>query len=110
MKKVSSSSQKRRKRSQIKTRNDSYIYFDNATVVDTLPGTMFKVKVVLPNIDSNSREENCIYVVARLWTKFIKMRLIFIKGDTVDLEVDPEDMYFDEETKVLKGVIIARKS
>jgi translation initiation factor IF-1 len=142
---------RRRKRSfrQRDTRDQNATYFENAVVIETLPGTLFKVKVEIvkpqksihptentqnnltknlnPNnvdasLNSNSdsviateikevsnKEKPPIIIICKLKTKLIKKRVMVVKGDRVVVEVNPEDMYFNEEMTHLKGIIIERK-
>ncbi len=103
----------RRRKPTLETRKDDYIYFDDGSVVETLPGVTFKIKVkrALKNqIESEAPEtDNSIQIVCSLRAKLIKKRVMIIKGDTVVVEVNPTDMYYDEADQILKGIIIQRK-
>lgn len=139
------------------TRDQNSTYFENAVVTETLPGTLFKVKVEMAtptkrppitstsgnanvsesenNLTKNSnlnntsndlekpnipaieaevksvsiKEKSPILIICKLKTKLIKRKVMVVKGDRVVVEVNPEDMYFNEEMTHLKGIIIERK-
>lgn len=106
-KKNNSNNNQRPRRRFRENRKQECIYFEYALVTETLPGTQFKVKVELENRDPE-KPKPPIQIVANLKTKLIKKRVLIIKGDKVTVEVNPNDMYFDEENKILKGIIIER--
>ena len=83
------------------------MYFDNGIVVETLPGTVFKIKVDRSSKDGEAVEP--IFIICKLKTKLIKRRVLIIKGDKVVIEVNPEDMSYNSESNLLKGTIIERK-
>ncbi len=89
-------------------RKEEYIYFEDAVVVETLPGATFKVRVKRPSKVPDTNADD-IFIVCNLKTILIKKRVLIIKGDHVVIEVNPVDMYYDEESKALKGIIIQRK-
>ncbi len=100
---------RRKRRSE--PRKEDHIYFENGLVVETLPGTTFKVKVPIEGKKDQaeiSEEERFIQIICHLKTKLIKRKVLIIKGDNVVVEVNPEDMYHDEINKILKGTIIER--
>jgi translation initiation factor IF-1 len=105
--KNSSNNFKPRKRFR-EIRKEDYIYFENALVTEALPGTLFKLKVDLKAKSNTEEKIPSIQIVANLKTKLIKKKVLIIKGDKVTVEVNPTDMYFDEEDKILKGLIIER--
>jgi translation initiation factor IF-1 len=91
-------------------RKEDCIYFDGV-VTESLPGVQFRVKVKRLTKDKNTGEDielEPIHLVCHLKTKLIKRRVSIIKGDNVVVEVNPIDMYFDEENNILKGTIIER--
>lgn len=100
----------RRKRSR-EPRKEDHIYFENGSVIEALPSAQFKVKVKRLTKDKNTGENvelEPIVLVCHLKAKLIKRRVMIIKGDTVVVEVNPTDMYFDEDQNILKGFIIER--
>jgi translation initiation factor IF-1 len=107
IKKTSNSNTHTPKKSFRESRKQDLIYFDDAVVIETLPGTQFKLKVELQN-NNPENPKPPIQLIASLKTKLIKKKVLIIKGDRVTVEVNPTDMYFDEETKILKGLIIER--
>jgi translation initiation factor IF-1 len=95
-----SNNNKRRGPKTIKETDDK-IYFDNGVVTETLPGTIFKIKV-----ERNSTLDP-IFLVCGLKTKLIR-NVKIIRGDKVKVEVNPVDMYFKQDEGILKGTIIQR--
>jgi translation initiation factor IF-1 len=92
-------------------RKEDFIYFEDGLVTESLPGAQFRVKVKRLTKDKNTGEDiehEPIQLVCLLKTKLIKRRVLVIKGDKVVVEVNPIDMYFDEENNILKGTIIER--
>lgn len=89
------------------SKDENFIYFDEAEVVETLPGVTFKVKVKR-ELDKD-KELSPIYLVCGLKPILIKRRVLIIRGDRVRVVVNPLDMYFDEEKAILKGTIFERK-
>lgn len=100
------SNRKRRTRPEI-VKDENFIYFDSAEVVETLPGATFKVKVKR-ELDKD-KELAPIQIVCNLKPLLIKRRVLIIRGDQVRVMVNPLDMYFDEEKAILKGTIFERK-
>jgi translation initiation factor IF-1 len=99
---------KRRRRQIVETTKDeNFVYFDEAEVVETLPGVTFKVKVKR-ELDKD-KELAPIFIVCGLKPLLIKRRVSIIRGDRVRVVVNPIDMYFDEEKGILKGTIFERK-
>jgi translation initiation factor IF-1 len=97
---------RRRVRKQ-ESRKEDYIYFDFGEIVETMPGVTFKVKVIRKSLDKD-KELPPIFIVCNLKAKLIKRRVMMIKGDRVTVEVNPEDMYFNQDENILKGTIIER--
>jgi len=97
----------RRRVRRLENRKEDYIYFDNAEIVETMPGVMFKVKVTRKSLDKD-KELPPIFIICNLKAKLIKRRVMMIKGDRVTVEVIPSDMYFSQEENILKGTIIER--
>jgi translation initiation factor IF-1 len=95
---------KRRKRTSVEKADK--IYFDKGVVIETLPATQFKVRIDRQTKDGQSLPP--IIVIANLKSQLVKSRIKVIKGDSVKVEVNPEDMYFNQETGVLKGTIMQR--
>jgi translation initiation factor IF-1 len=96
----------RNKRRRTSVEKDDKIYFDKGVVIETLPGTQFKVRV-----DRQSRDGTAlppIIIVSNLKSQLVKSRIKVIKGDLVKVEVNPEDMYFNDENTILKGTIMQR--
>lgn len=123
-----------KRRRRFENRKEDCIYFENGTVIESLPGASFKVKVpqvqAYENKNSNSNNSpqldnqsntnsslvdkekkvvNQIIIVAQLKAKLIKRRIMVVKGDQVVIEVNPLDMFYNEDGKTLKGTIIERK-
>lgn len=98
---------RRRRNQHSDNRKEDFIYFENGIVVESLPGTTFRVKIDRQGEEGN--ELPPIVLVCSLKTKLIKRRILVIKGDTVVVEVNPADMYYDEENNILKGIIVERK-
>lgn len=96
----------RNKRRRISVEKDDKIYFDKGVVIETLPATQFKVRV-----DRQAKDGSVlppIIIVSNLKSQLVKSRIKVIKGDLVKVEVNPEDMYFNQENGVLKGTIMQR--
>ncbi len=89
-------------------KDDNYIIFEDAEVIETLPSTTFKAKVDRDNKDINKKTPP-IHIVCNLKTNLIKRKVMIVKGDKVKIAVNLNDMYFDEKTNVLKGLIYERK-
>lgn len=87
-------------------KDENLIYFEQAEVIETLPGATFKVRVKR-EVDKD-KELTPILIVCNLKTKLIKRRVLIIKGDQVRVSVNPIDMYFDETQNILKGTIYER--
>lgn len=85
---------------------DSKIYFEGV-VYEALPGATFRVKVKRPSKDPLA-EASFFYIVAKLKAALVR-KLKIIKGDYTKVEVNPEDMYFNQEQGILKGTIVERK-
>jgi translation initiation factor IF-1 len=98
---------RRRRNQHSESRKEDFIYFENGLVTESLPGTAFRVKIER-KAEAGS-ELDPIVLVCSLKTKLIKRRILIIKGDTVVVEVNPADMYQDEENNILKGIIVERK-
>ena len=94
------------KRRRIAVEKADKIYFDKSVVIETLPATQFKVKVDRQGKDDQSLPP--IIIVANLKSQLVKSRIKVIKGDLVKVEVNPEDMYFNQEMGIIKGTIIQR--
>jgi translation initiation factor IF-1 len=95
----------RRKKRVVKEKDDK-IYFDKGVVIETLPGTMFKVRV--DRLSKTGEALPPIIVVCHLKSQLVKAKVKVIRADSVKIEVSPEDMYFNAETGVLKGTIVQR--
>jgi translation initiation factor IF-1 len=98
------SSKNRRKR--ISVEKDDKIYFDKGVVIETLPATQFKVRI--DRQAKNGEALPPIIIVAALKSQLVKSKIKVIKGDLVKVEVNPEDMYFNQEAGTLKGTIMQR--
>ncbi len=84
---------RRKKRRALFTKKPDKIYFDG-TIVDTLPGVKFKVKI-------DRGEDLEPLIMTSDLKSFLKVKHVkIIKGDHVTLEVDPTDLE--------KGVIVNR--
>lgn len=94
----------RRRNRRIVKETDDKIYFDNGLVTETLPGTMFKVRI---DREKSGQTLPPIFLVANLKSKLIRSVKI-IKGDKVKVEVNPIDMYFNQDQGILKGTVIQR--
>jgi translation initiation factor IF-1 len=73
---------------------DNMIYFEGK-VVETLPGVRFVVRIERPN----GREP--LEITCSTKTSLIKSRVKIIKGDSVVVELDPNDL--------TQGTIVERK-
>lgn len=82
----------KRRRSLYKKKPDK-IYFDGK-VVDTLPGVKFVVKIER----GNNLEP--LMLTCQLLTMLKVKKVSIIKGDTVEVEIDPNDL--------TKGLIVTR--
>ncbi len=103
---------RRRRRNFAEQRKEDFIYFEDGVVVESLPSTTFKVRVkrlTKDKITGENKELEPMTIICHLRTKLIKRRVQIIKGDNVVVEVNPMDMFFDEENNILKGTIIERK-
>lgn len=106
----STSGHRRRKKSFDDSRREEFIYFEDGIITEALPGTSFRVKVKRKSQDPNI-ELSDIQLVCALKSKLIKRRVRVIKGDSVVVEVNPGDMYYNlNDTTTLKGTIIQRKT
>lgn len=104
------SGRRRRKSSFDDSRKEEFIYFEDGVITEALPGTSFRVKVKRVSQDPNIELDD-IQLVCALKAKLIKRRVRVIKGDSVVVEVNPEDMYYNlNDTTTLKGTIIQRKT
>jgi len=91
---------RRRRRSKVHERREDRIYLDGK-IVETLPGTKFKVQV------ERSKGLEPLIVESQVKTMFKVKRIKIIKGDSVTVEIDPE-LDIDPENNSAKGVIIQR--
>jgi translation initiation factor IF-1 len=98
--------QNNKRRRKIAIEKDDKIYFDKGVVIETLPATQFKVKV--DRLGKDGQNLPPIIIVANLKSQLVKARIKVIKGDLVKVEVNPEDMYFNQEQGTLKGTIMQR--
>jgi translation initiation factor IF-1 len=98
--------QNNRRKKRIVKEKDDKIYFDKGVVIETLPGTMFKVRV--DRASKTGEPLPPIIVVCHLKSQLVKAKVKVIRADSVKIEVSPEDMYFNAETGVLKGTIVQR--
>ncbi len=96
----------RNKRRRVNVEKDDKIYFDKAVVIETLPSTTFKVRV--DRLSKTGEVLPPILIVAILKAQLVKAKVKVIKGDSVKVEVSPEDMYFNLEAGILKGTIVQR--
>jgi len=104
------SPRRRRKSSFDDSRKEEFIYFEDGVITEALPGTNFRVKVKRVSQDPNIELAD-IQLVCALKSKLIKRRVKVIKGDSVVVEVNPADMYYNvNDTTTLKGTIIQRKT
>jgi translation initiation factor IF-1 len=85
----------RRKRRKEHSRDENKTYLIGA-VSETLPGTRFVVKV------ERSKGLEPLVIECSLKTMFKARNIKIIKGDTVEIEIDPMD-------PALKGMIINRQ-
>lgn|GEM_PF-3253499 len=109
-KKPTQQGQRRNRSSFDDSRKEDFIYFEDAVITEALPGTSFRVKVKRTSQDPNVVLPD-IQLVCSLKSKLIKRRVRVIKGDSVVVEVNPEDMYYNlNDTSILKGAIIQRKT
>ncbi len=90
----------KKRRNNISKRKEDKIYFDGK-VIETLPGTRFKVRV-----DRNKGLEPLV-IDSQIKTMFKVRNIKIIKGDFVTIEVDPETD-IDAEKGITRGVIIQR--
>jgi translation initiation factor IF-1 len=84
---------RRARKEHSKDENKTYLV---GAVCDTLPGTRFMVKI------ERSKGLEPLVIECSLKTMFKARNIKIIKGDTVELEIDPMD-------PSLKGVIINRQ-
>lgn len=63
------------------------------TITELLPGVKFKVKI------ERSKDLEPLILTCDTWS-FFKSRVKMIKGDSVEVEIDPEDLS--------KGIVVAR--
>jgi translation initiation factor IF-1 len=92
---------------KVHKRKENCIYFDtDAIVFETLPGAKFKVKVARKSKIEGEKLEP-IQIICNLRTQ-MKNKVTIVKGDSVLVEVDPTDMYFDDTSTILKGTIVER--
>lgn len=98
--------QNNRKRRRISVEKADKIYFDKGVVIETLPATTFKVRI--DRTAKNGTVLPPIIVIANLKSQLVKSRIKVIRGDSVKVEVNPEDMYFNQEAGILKGTIMQR--
>jgi translation initiation factor IF-1 len=98
--------QNNKRRRRVAVEKADKIYFDKGVVIETLPGTQFKVRIDRQGKDGQSLPP--IIIVANLKSQLVKARIKVIRGDLVKVEVNPEDMYFNIEQGILKGTIIQR--
>ncbi|MEM1312615.1 MAG: hypothetical protein AAGF07_04085 [Patescibacteria group bacterium] len=96
----SRSANRRRQRQRQNERREDRIYLDGK-VVETLPGTKFRVKV------DRTKGLDPLIVDCQVKTLFKVKNIKIIKGDFVTVEVDPE-LDLDPENNLAKGVIIQR--
>jgi translation initiation factor IF-1 len=96
----------RNRRKRVSVEKDDKIYFDKGVVIETLPATQFRVRV--DRIAKDGTILPPIIIVAGLKSQLVKSRVKVIKGDSVKVEVNPEDMYHNQETGILKGIIMQR--
>ncbi|MGL4759757.1 MAG: hypothetical protein ACRCXZ_10590 [Patescibacteria group bacterium] len=88
-----SGGRRRVRKEHARDENKTYL---TGTVAEALPGTRFKVKV------ERSKGLEPLIVECSLKTMFKARNIKIIKGDTVDIEIDPMD-------PELKGMIINRQ-
>lgn len=100
MNKPSNNPTRSRSRKKTHERREDRIYLDGK-VVETLPGTRFKVRV------ERSKGLEPLIVDCQVKTMFKVKNIKIIKGDLVTVEIDPV-VDIDPENNSAKGVIIQR--